>query len=227
MRPILRGGNPGFKKVAENPDVREKLKERMGAYCAYCERPLEEGEIEHIQAKSQFPELLHEWKNCLLACGSCNKRKSSKKLNPHQVVLPDRDNSFFALNYFSDGYVEANEKIHAMTETENLLKILNLNQVKSGLPKRRLAVWHKALTIKTQLNTIPNMRQAMIPLIVDLAVATGFFSIWMAVFNDDNEIVLKLIDAFPSTRSSGCFTIEGKTISPCPNVDKLEGGSKV
>ena len=36
--------------------------------------------------------------------------------------------------------------------------------------------------------------------VIDVAVATGFFSVWMTVFRDDEDMCRRLKQAFPGTR---------------------------
>ena len=64
--------------------------------------------------------------------------------------------------------------------------------------------------------------------VVKLAKASGFFSVWMTVFNDDADMRLRLINSFPGTAESGCFDlISGNTVSPSPNPDALVAGGKI
>ena len=45
--------------------------------CGYCEDSVGD-EIEHIKPKDLYPERTFVWKNYLLACGQCNRGKSSR-----------------------------------------------------------------------------------------------------------------------------------------------------
>ena len=63
--------------------------------------------------------------------------------------------------------------------------------------------------------------------LVRLALATGFFSVWMEVFRDNPAIRNRLIDAFPGTRDSGCFDLQSSDlVQPAPNPDNLPDGGK-
>ncbi|MBO5352785.1 MAG: hypothetical protein J6A77_05755 [Lachnospiraceae bacterium] len=44
--------------------------------------------------------------------------------------------------------------------------------------------------------------------IITMATQTGFFSIWMMVFQDDSEVKRELIKAFPGTAEK-CFDTNG------------------
>ena len=68
-----RPGNPTFR------DVRERLAVMCcGARrCGYCEDSVGD-EVEHIKPKELYPERTFVWENFLLACGQCNRGKSSR-----------------------------------------------------------------------------------------------------------------------------------------------------
>ncbi|WP_239500232.1 hypothetical protein [Bacillus pseudomycoides] len=48
--------------------------------------------------------------------------------------------------------------------------------------------------------------------IVDTAVAAGFFSVWMSVFQHDEDMLQRLLQAFPGT-SVSCFDENGVPIN--------------
>ena len=48
--------------------------------CGYCEDS-DGDEIEHIKPRDLYPEKTFAWENYLLACGQCNRSKSSRFLN--------------------------------------------------------------------------------------------------------------------------------------------------
>lgn len=64
--------------------------------------------------------------------------------------------------------------------------------------------------------------------VAKLAASTGFFSVWMTVFEDDADMRRRLILKFPGTDASGCFDrANGSPVTPCPNLDGLEAGGKI
>jgi hypothetical protein len=64
--------------------------------------------------------------------------------------------------------------------------------------------------------------------VIRIAIATGFFSIWMTVFAADAGMRNRLIDAFEGTRGSRCFhEITTEPVSPAPNPDQLSQGGKI
>jgi hypothetical protein len=91
---------------------------------------------------------------------------------------------------------------------------------------QRMEAWLAAEESKSDLQNNPN-NILLRDYVVKLAKKTGFFSVWMAVFDYDNDMKSRLIDAFPGTRASGCFDANGVSISPAPNPDGLANGSKI
>ena len=62
----------------DGEDVKAQLLEDLHEKCYICERKLgTDFEIEHFKSKTNYPELRQEWTNLFLACGYCNKKKSS------------------------------------------------------------------------------------------------------------------------------------------------------
>ena len=62
----------------DGEDVKAQLLEDLHEKCYICERKLgTDFEIEHFKSKNNYPELWQEWTNLFLACGYCNKKKSS------------------------------------------------------------------------------------------------------------------------------------------------------
>lgn len=59
--------------------------------------------------------------------------------------------------------------------------------------KRRQA-WDRAVKVRNLLDG-ENSRI----LAIETALGTGFFSVWMAVFKDDNDMRQRLTEAFPGT----------------------------
>ncbi len=79
--PVLRGrGRRG--SLYSNPQVVQTLWEMQYQKCCYCETRLPQGgpgaHVDHFRPKSMHPRLKNTWHNLLLACGTCNVRKSNK-----------------------------------------------------------------------------------------------------------------------------------------------------
>jgi hypothetical protein len=113
------------------------------------------------------------------------------------------------------------DKKISMTQDENG------KQVALDRVSQRMEAWAIAEEGRTDALANPanvEMRRCLI----NLAIATGFFSIWMTVFAAEPDMRNCLIDAFPGTRGSGCFDqITTQPVSPAPNPDQLMQGGKI
>jgi uncharacterized protein (TIGR02646 family) len=244
MRPFRRGASPFATDLDNFEDAKPHLVARMGRYCSYCERPIHTMlAVEHIQPKTltAYRHLIGRWENFLLACVNCNSCKADKNIVLADVLLPDRDNTFAAFCYSADGTVmpvphlgagvkrmaalilavAGLDKKICMTQDENGKQIA-LDRV-----SQRMEAWAIAEEGRTDIAANPTS-VALRRSVINLAVATGFFSIWMTVFALDFEMRNCLIDAFIGTRGSGCFDqITTQPVSPAPNPDQLSQGGKI
>lgn len=220
MRPVNRGDMP--KDNNENPisfkeygDARDTLIERLGDYCSYCESPLLAPSIEHIQPKSKEPTLEKTWGNFLLACTYCNSIKKDKTItsgNLNAYFWANTDNTFRAFIYEKDRSPQIDPSLtyaHQQIAYETLgLTGLDREPSHPLLTKKdrrwikRNEAWTKAETAKSNLDQQPT--DLMCQQIVDTATSTGFWSVWMTVFQDDTEMRSCLIEAFQGT-CSNCF----------------------
>uniref|UniRef100_Q3AQ71 HNH domain-containing protein n=1 Tax=Chlorobium chlorochromatii (strain CaD3) TaxID=340177 RepID=Q3AQ71_CHLCH len=244
MRPIRRGTSPIAGDYQDYDKAKPELISRLGSYCSYCERRIAtQLSVEHIQPKA-LPKYAHfegRWTNFLLSCVNCNSTKYTKDFLFTDVLLPDRDNTFAAFTYLSDGTVQpsilASEKgLQAVAQkTLELTGLhkeaintpdINGKQVALDRVSQRQEVWAIAERQKSLIRTNPN-NLGFRECVIDNALANGFFSVWMTVFEDDTDILSRLIAAFPSTKNSGCFTENGLPLSPALNPDNLEHGGKL
>ena len=245
MRPIRRGASPQAEDFDPYATAQPYLVSRLGMYCSYCERRICTNlAVEHIQPKvlAEFAHLEGTWTNYLLACVNCNSTKSAKPVNLHDTLLPDRDNTFVAFSYLKDGSVVPSAAVdergmRAMAEATLALTgldranrgILDENDKEVALDRasQRREAWLVALANRDEIEAGPHL----IPLrdaAVRVALATGFFSIWMTVFADDFDMRQRLIVAFSGTQASQCFdAITAQPVSPAPNPDRLVGGGKL
>ncbi|MCX7110249.1 MAG: HNH endonuclease [Proteobacteria bacterium] len=243
MRPVKRGASPQTGNFADYAEAKPYLISRLGSYCSYCERRINTHlAVEHIQPKSldTYKHLEGNWNNFLLACGICNPTKGVKNVNLAEILLPDRDNTFFSFKYTPDGKVQPTEGISdklakkaadtlALTGLDKAInEVFNENGKLIAIDRvsQRMQEWLLAEDTKADINKDPT-NQALLKSAVNIVLATGLFSIWMTVFQDDTDMLNRLIDAFPGTRASGCFDAKGKTISPAPNPDLLPDGGKI
>lgn len=244
MRPIRRSARPTTADYSSFSDAKADLVSRLGRYCSYCEREIATVlAVEHIQPKglAQYAHLELEWTNFLLACVNCNSTKKDKDVVLSDVLLPDRDNTSVAFIYLDDGSIELSERVLGTTLESKARRTLSL----TGLDKRyskdvdangnavaldriaqRIEAFGEARLALDLYNSSPT--DAIITSIIRTAKATGYFSIWYQIFVGVPEVLTRLIQIFPGTFESGCYSnADGARISPSPNVDALPHGGKV
>jgi len=244
MRPVRRGVSPQAIDFLDYEEAKPHLVSRLGLYCSYCERRVVSNlAVEHIQPKGlpAYAALEGRWSNFLLACVNCNSTKSSKDVVLVDVFIPDRDNTFDAFNYLADGRIEV--AVHLTPgqrdQAVRLLSLVGLDkpilvaldengkQVALDRVAQRMEAWGLALEARSDVSANPG-NLAVRNGAIRTAKAAGFFSIWMTVFAGDVNMRNLLIDAFPGTRSSGCFHLATTlAFCPAPNPDHLSNGSKL
>ncbi|MEY4731976.1 MAG: hypothetical protein RLZZ464_42 [Pseudomonadota bacterium] len=244
MRPIQRGDSPQATDFANYEDAKPFLVSRLGRYCSYCERRVQTNlAVEHIQPKGlkAYEPLAGRWDNFLLGCVNCNSTKKNKDVVLSEALLPDRDNTAMAYDYLADGQINVAMSVPAICrpKADSLLQLVGLDkpisevldengkQVALDRVSQRMDLWGIALDTKQDVDDNPG-NEAVRRGAVRTAVAEGFFSIWMIVFASDTDMRLRLINAFPGTRGSGCFDpTSGLPIQPAPNPDNLANGGKL
>lgn len=219
MRPVNKGSSP-YTSITNYKQAMPYLENAIGSYCSYCGMKLDNApEVEHVASKSTDPNLITQWDNLLLACKACNTRKSNTvtAINKSEYLWPDEDNTALAFRYplgipqvdsaMLNAVDPTGESAQKATNLFNLLKLGPQPQLKTD---RRVLKRNEAYqTAKDSLedwkiDKTPTMKRQ----IIRTAVANGFFSIWMTVFEDEPEILHELISAFPGTEQ-GFFDAEG------------------
>jgi uncharacterized protein (TIGR02646 family) len=244
VRPVRRGPSPVTKDFDDYTKALPDLIARIGRYCSYCERPiLTQLAVEHIQPKSlpKYEHLRGRWENFLLGCVNCNSTKKDKDVQFSAMLLPDRDNTFAAFTYRSDGSIvpaagladpvqqQARDTLALTGLDKRPANVLDENGKRVAIDRisQRMEVWAKAEEARADVLANP-ANEAVRKMVVRLALAEGFFSIWMKVFEGEPAMRNRLIDAFASSRASGCFdAVTGASISPAPNPDALPDGGKI
>lgn len=221
MRPVDKGPAPGV-TFQTYQDAEPYLEQRLGAYCSYCEFPISHvPEVEHKEAKGRGGKKL-EWNNLLLSCKYCNTRESKiiGKGEKDRYIWPDEDDTFHAYTYH-DGHPKLNieylnQQVPQLKEkAENLYNILKLDNrpIKPNDKDRRyskrseayncamesLEDWKKIQTEHDKEKYLTQTER--------LAVALGFFSVWMEVFKNYPEVRNRLINIFPGTKAKYCDDI--------------------
>ncbi len=232
MRPVDRGSSPQAADFSDYRDAFPELSARLGPFCSYCERVIPTNlAVEHIQPKglAQYAPLAGRWDNFLLACVNCNSTKLDKDVLLDETFLPDRDNTFAAFEYTPDGKVVPKTSLPAAgvpiaTATLALTGLdKKLNEVRDANGQivaidrvaQRMVVWLIAWESHDDLCDCPT--EEMRRQIARTAVASGFFSIWMKVFEGDARMRSLLIKAFPGT-AADCFDAQTEPRTPrAPN----------
>ena len=238
MRPITRGSNPTSGDFADYQNAFPFLAGRLGFYCSYCERRISPNlAVEHIQAKDlpQYHSLRGTWENFLLACTNCNSTKAYKDVGFAVFYLPDRDNTFAAFAYTSDGCVAPAAALSPAQDqiARDTLALMGLDKppgqkkdengefVAADRIRQRKGVWMMAEELLSDLQNEPSdpLRRA----IVKNAIMSGFFRVWMTVFAQDIDMRRRFIEAFPNT-ARDCFDAAAQPTSPRPNNGLAHAG---
>ncbi len=237
MRPVERGkvptdtnGQP--KQYRKYQKARPDLINRMGKYCSYCERYITTNlAVEHIQNKDDRPDLELEWVNFLLGCTNCNSIKDQTVKDDYtqsEYYWPHLDNTFRAFVYREGGMIGINPNLSLpqRAKAQRTLELTGLDRYPGAKKEptdaddrllERRDVWDIAQHWKINLLAQPdnlNMRE----LIVKTVKFGGFWSVWMTVFQDDPDMLNRLIRALPGTCCGHCFDEAGRPIA------RLEGG---
>lgn len=74
------------------PDIKKKLEYLYHHKCAYCEKKVEQGHVEHYRPKNLYHWLAYSWDNLLYGCSTCNQYKgihfdiAGKRANPPKIT---------------------------------------------------------------------------------------------------------------------------------------------
>ena len=205
MRSVERGRWPTKQdgrriSFAEYGHAKGPLIERIGEYCSYCER---RGDlhVEHVVPKSIDDDLKTEWSNFLLGCGNCNSRKFNRNTSREGYLWPDTHDTFGAFVYRSGGRALVKDGLtpDEYRKASALFNLVGLGGMGTRTDRRRhkrRQAWDQAVEVRNLIDG-NNSRT----LAIEVALGTGFFSVWMAVFEDDDDMRQRLVDAFPGTRT--------------------------
>lgn len=226
MRPIdtheLRTVN-----ITDNTEARNLLYQVVGSMCSYCEMRIDNmGEREHVESTSKGGDLA-SMKNTLLACKYCNTRKSDLIVSRDECIWPDEDNTFLAYEYLDDGsvLVALDPRHPAYAQAERLWSVCGLNSIPDAKHsdqrrRSRIEAWAKAMDARLDWETLvqcdpqtshPHL-QSTCKMTAQAASTGGFFSVWMCVFSDVDDMKNALINAFKGT-AKDCFDAKGNPVS--------------
>ena len=179
------------------------LSGRLGEYCNYCERP-GDLHVEHVVPRSRQPHLEEDWSNFLLGCKNCNSIKRDRNTSRDGYIWPDRDDTQAAFEYFPDGIVKVRTDLPGLVRTKaaNLFDLVGLGHLprddrgaKDPRWRKRREVWCQAEIARCKFE-----EGADIDLVIMLARAVGFWSVWMMVFANHPQVRNRLQRCFPGTR---------------------------
>ena len=213
MRPVQKGSSP-YTTITDYKQARPYLKDRIGLYCSYCGFEISHaGQVEHVSSK-HWGGSLTGWDNLLLGCQHCNSRKKDYVINTNvnDYLWPDKYNTALAYTY-EHGFPHINKQAlelidqndpsqNALQKATALYNVVGLGNIPTRKTDdnrfwKRTEVYACAKRALDRWKTNPCT--ALLDTTIDLALAQGFFSVWMYVFNDEPIVLNKLIDAFPGT----------------------------
>jgi len=173
----------------------------LGNFCSYCERRGYSSalDVEHINDKNAHPKQECLWSNFLLACKNCNSIKSTKLVN--NSLLPHLDNTFAVFSYLDSGLIVLNPNLKSplKEKAKNLLNLVGLDRFKYSYKDKRWQERKKVWTLSQRYLIKYKSNYCDIETIIDLALESGFWSIWMTTFQDYSEVQEALIKSFAGT----------------------------
>ena len=213
MRPIIKNN-----KLDEenNPltyvhwsKAKPDLINEIGHFCSYCERSIPNYaaglSVEHIFPKSlaKYEHLIYRWDNYLLACINCNSSKKNKDFDIQDTYLPHVNNLFYTLEVIEGGGLKIKEEVSEI-QKRRTRNYLNLTGLDKKFPddrfNARLRVWDIAKKVCKQYIE----QETRLSSIIDIAIAYGFLSVWLKVFENYPEVKQELISQFVGT-DKNCF----------------------
>lgn len=227
MRPVDRGAAPTT--YSKYGLALQDLQSRIGTYCSYCERPFG-GAVEHVLPKAVHTGLELTWANFLVACTTCNSIKRNQQVagsaaSPAAAralyLWPDTDNTARAFVYTRTSIAEAPALGPPLAQlARDTLSLTGFHRIPgthhpTTSPKdlrwlyRKMA-WDLADKKLLEIQADP----AHLPLrttTAELAAATGFWSVWRAVFAADSDMLLRFNAAFKGTDPAS-FDTNGQPI---------------
>jgi len=238
MRPIDKGGWPtkgshGVRKRVFNDWTRAipHLRGRTGRFCHLCEMKVTNAiAIEHIKPKEHFPRLQAHWDNFLLICNQCNSHKlATIPISPYKkkYYWPHLNNTIKAFDFKITGEIIPNttylttqpqiDRANATIDLYGLDKTVTAQGNSDDRLLERLEAYKQAIDRLIEYTGVPQL--ATVPAIVANAKNTGFFSVWLKVFDSVPVVKAALIDC-PDFHlaSTNCFNAAYQPIDRNPLI---------
>ena len=204
MRRVVKGMTPNGARRRGYSASKSDLFRRIGEYCSYCER---RGDlhVEHVVPKSRRPGLENEWTNFLLGCRNCNGIKGNRNRSRDGYLWPDWNDTETAFEYLRDGIVRVRAGLAEPDRTKAgaLFDLVGLGRRPDSNPYDRDPRWRSRREAwRTAERARKRYETGGVPVghIVDLALNTGYWSVWMTVFAGHLDVRLCLRQKFPGTR---------------------------
>ena len=199
MRPVNRGKNS--KPFKSNKDSRKKLAEVLGWYCSYCEMGVRNMiELEHVVPHSKGG-AKRGWNNFLLACRYCNSIKSNRNKSRNDYLFPDIDNTDLAFEYSENKLIEVEKNLaHPIKKyARNTINLLGLDRFPGGKKEPTQSDTRWVFRYETWSMAKLSLQNWKLKPCPELAVqigltakGTGFYSIWLKVFNEMDEVLTEI-----------------------------------
>ncbi|ACJ31138.1 Conserved hypothetical protein [Shewanella piezotolerans WP3] len=200
MRPVSRPVYTGQLYVNYKSYLKPLI-ENFGGYCSYCERQ-DKLDVEHVAPKSKNLHLEVEWGNLLLGCPRCNRDfKKSKNDNREGYMWPDTHNTFGLLKYLEDGRVTPADGLADDIEliVQNTIELVCLDDKNQPQKTLNLARRRKFKSADIAKRKFVDGCQTLDEIL--LLAEEGFWSVWLTVFKDIDEVKEALLNhvSYPNT----------------------------
>ena len=212
MRPVLKGNCPYDNNnsdiiFSEYGEARPLLISRIGDYCSYCENQITNLAVEHVQPKNHNQHLALSWSNFLLACINCNSIKGHEPIITTNYYWADLHNTYLLFDFHPQGVVTVKANLHPSVNrvlADNTFLLTGIGRYGTFASEadrrwiKRSQAYGKAedsLLYYTN-NGRPN---DYILSITNTATATGFWSVWIKVFENEQPVKTALTQTFLGT----------------------------
>lgn len=211
MRPINKGNWPtkGARGVRKRVFTDWKraiphLKGRTGKYCHFCEMKVTNAiAIEHIKPQEHFPKLVSHWDNFLLICNHCNSHKGAtipRSSYRKRYFWPHLNNTLMAFDFKISGEIIPNtaylKNQPQIDRANSTIKLYGLDKTVTAQGNSDDRLLERMEAYKQAIDRLLEYADgdATINAIVDSAKNTGFFSVWLKVFDGEPAVRTALIN---------------------------------
>ena len=211
MRPVNKSSWPTKGKRTPKPLIFNSWKNAIphlvggsGKFCHFCEMRVTNAlAIEHIMPKEHYPRLRANWNNFILICNYCNSHKGDTiPVSPYKknYYWPHLNNTLKAFDFNTAAVVvpniavlTTNLEIQRAQNTINLYGLSKTNNSRGESDNRWL---ERARALVLAIDCLQEYQLGMTTIrnIVEFAESTGFFSVWLKIFNGISAVRTALIN---------------------------------